>query len=78
MTVSLRVIDRGIIKLNAHFAAPSFYVVSCKVRAVIGDDAVGDAVVVYNPGYVVYHWSGLGRFNWFGFYPFGEFIHYDQ
>ena len=24
------------------------------------------------------HWSKLGRFDWFGFYPFGEFIHHDQ
>ena len=78
LTVSLRVIDRSIIELNAHVAAPKFYHVGCKVRAIIGDDAVGNAITVYNPGYKVYHWSGFGRFNWFGFYPFGEFIHHDQ
>ena len=22
--------------------------------------------------------SGFGRFNWFGFYPLGEFVHHDQ
>ena len=70
--------DGGIIELNAHVAAPSFYLVGCKVRAVIGDDVVGDAVTVYNPGYEVYPRSGLGRFNCFGFYPFGEFIYHDQ
>ena len=43
LTVCLGVIDGGIIELNAHVAAPSFYLVGCKVRAVIGDDAVGDA-----------------------------------
>ena len=54
-------IDGGIIELNAHVAAPSFYLVSCEVRAVIGDDAVGDTITVYDPGYEVYHWSGLSR-----------------
>ena len=42
-------IDGGIIELNAHVAAPSFHLVSCEVRAVIGDDAVGDTITVYNP-----------------------------
>ena len=41
LTVSLRVIDRSVIELDAHVAAPKFYLVGCKVRAVIGDDAVG-------------------------------------
>ena len=49
-----------------------------KFCAIVTDYAVGDAIMVYNPGYEVYHWSGFGRFNWFGFYPFGEFIHHDQ
>ena len=78
MTVSLRMIDRSIIELNAHVAAPKFHLVGCKVRAIVSDDAVGDAITVYNPGYEVYHWSGFGRFNWFGLYPFGEFIYHDQ
>ena len=60
------------------FLHQSFYLVGRKVCAIIRDDAVGDAVTVYDPGYEVYHWSGFGRFNWFGFYPFGEFIHHDQ
>src|SRR3954467_549936 len=34
--------------------------------------------MVDNPGYEVYHRSGFVRFNRFGFYPFGEFIHHDQ
>ena len=37
----------------------------------------GDAITVYDPGYEVYHRSGFGRFDRFGFYPFGEFIHHD-
>ena len=63
MTVCLGVIDRGVIELDAHVAAPKFYLVGCKVRAIISDDAVGDAITVYNPRYGVYHWSGFGRFN---------------
>ena len=55
----LGVIDRGKIDLNAHVAAPSFYLVGCEVGAFIGDDTVGDTVTVYDPGYEVYHWSGL-------------------
>ena len=78
MTVSFRVIDRSIIELDAHVAAPKFYLVGCKVRAVVSDDAVGDAITVYNPGYEVYHRSGFSRFDRFGFYSFGEFIHHDQ
>ena len=31
----------SIIELNAHVAAPKFHLVGCKVRAVIGHDAVG-------------------------------------
>ena len=71
-------IDKGIIDLNAHVATPSFHLVVFEVGAVISDDAVGDAITVYNPGYEVYHWSGFGRFNWFGLYPFGEFIYHEQ
>ena len=47
-------IEGGIIELNAHVATPSFYLVSCEVRGVIGDDAVGDTITVYYPGYEVY------------------------
>ena len=71
-------IDGGIIELNAHVVALSFYLASYEVRAVIDDDAVGDAIMVYNPGYEVYHRSGFCCFNRFGLYPFGEFIHHDQ
>ena len=39
---------------------------------------MGDTLAVYDPRYKVYHWSGFGHFNWFGFYPFGEFIDHDQ
>ena len=38
----------------------------------------GDTVGVYDPGYEVYYWFGFGRFDWFGFYPFGELVHHDQ
>ena len=71
-------IDGGIIELNAHVAAPEFYLVGREVRAVVSDDSVGDAITVYNPRYEVYHRSGFGRFNRFGFYSFGEFVHHDQ
>ena len=77
-TVSLWVIDGSIIELDAHVFAPEFYLVGRKVRAVIRDDAVGDAIMVYNPRYAVYHWSRFGYFNRLGLYPFGEFIHHDQ
>ena len=78
MTVCLGVIDGGIIELNAHVAAPRFYLVVREVHAIVSDDAVGDAITVYNPGYEVYHRSGFSRLDGFGFYPFGEFIHYDS
>ena len=55
-----------------------FNLVGSEVRAVISDDAVGDAIMVYNPRYEVYHRSGFSRFNRLGLYPFGEFIHHDQ
>ena len=60
------------------FFAPEFYLVGHKVRAVISDDAMGDAVTVYDLGYEVYHRSGFGCLNRLGFYPFGELIHHDQ
>ena len=63
-------IDRGVVELDAHFAAPSFYFIGCEIGAIISDDAVGDTVLVYDPGYEVYYWSGFGRFDWFGFYSF--------
>ena len=71
-------IDGGIIELNAQISTPVFHLISCEIRTVIGDDAVGDAVMVYDPGYKVYHRSRFDRFNWFGFYLFGEFMHHDQ
>ena len=78
LAVGLWVIDGSIIELDAHVFAPEFYLVGGKVCTVIGYDAVGDAITVYNPGYEVYHRSGFGRFNRLGFYPFGEFFHHDQ
>ena len=39
---------------------------------------MGGTVTVYDPGYEVYHLSGFDHFNWFGLYPFGEFIYHDQ
>ena len=60
------------------FLQPEFDLVGRKVRAVISDDAVRDAIAVYHPGYEVYHRSEFDRFNRLGFYPFGEFVHHDQ
>ena len=78
LAVSLWVIDGSIIELDAHVFAPEFYLIGRKVRAIISDDVVGDAITVYNPGYEVYHRSGFGRLSRLGFYPFGELIHHDQ
>ena len=78
LTVSLWVIDGSIIELDAHVFAPEFYLIGRKICAVIGDDVVGDAITVYDPGYKVYHRSGFGRLNKLSFYPFGELIHHDQ
>src|SRR3954468_8958737 len=71
-------IDRSIIELNAHVFAPQLYFFRGEVCAVIGDNAVGDTVTVYDPGHEVYYRSGFGRLDRRGFYPFGEFIHHDQ
>ena len=71
-------IDGSIIELDAHVFALEFYLVGREVRAIISDDAVGDAVTVYNPGNEIYHRSGFGCFHRFSLYPFGEFIHHDQ
>ena len=49
LTVCLGVIDRGVVELDAHFAAPSFHLIGCEIRAIVSDDAVGDTVMVYNP-----------------------------
>ena len=49
MTICFRVIDRGVIELNAHLAAPSFHLIGCEIGAIIGDDDVGDTIVVHNP-----------------------------
>ena len=71
-------VGRSVVELNAHFAAPSFHFIGYEIGAIISDDAVRDNVSVYDPGYEVYDWSGFGRFDWFGFYPFGELVHHDQ
>ena len=71
-------IDGSIIELDAHVFALEFYLVGREVRAVISDDAVGDAITMYNPRYEVYHRSGFGRLNRLGFYLFGELIQHDQ
>ena len=63
-------IDRGVIDLDAQISALGFHFVS--------DDAVRNTITVYDAGYEFYHRPGLGRFNWFGFYPLGEFIHHNQ
>ena len=49
LAISFWVIDGSIIELDAHVFAPEFDLVGRKVRAVISDDAVGDAVAVYDP-----------------------------
>ena len=68
----------GVIEFNTHISAPGFYLVSCEIGAVVGDDAVRNTITVHNTGYKVYHWPGFYRFNWFGLYPLSEFIHHDQ
>ena len=54
-------IDRGVIELNAQFSTPGFYFIGCEIGAVIGDDAVWNAITVHDTGYEVYHWSGFDR-----------------
>ena len=71
-------IDGGIIELDAQVSTPGFHFVGCKIGAVIGGDAVWDTITVYETGYEICHWSGFGRFNWFGLYPLSEFIYHDQ
>ena len=71
-------IYRGVIELDAQIGTPGFHFVGCEIGAVISDDAVWNTITVYDAGYKVYYWPGLGRFNWFGLYPLGEFIHHDQ
>ena len=73
LTVGLWVIDQSIIEPDAHFAAPEFYLIGREVCVVVSDDAVGDTITVYNPGYEVYH-----RSSFYPFGEFGEFIHHDQ
>ena len=53
-------------------------VIGCEIGSVIGDDVVGNTIMVHNSGYEVYHWSGFVRFNWFGLYLLSEFIYHDQ
>ena len=71
-------IYRGVIELNAQIDTPGFHLIGSEIGAVISDDAVRNTITVHNTGYEVYHWSGFGRFNWFGLYPLSEFIHHDQ
>ena len=71
-------VDGSIVDLNAHVFALEFDLFGRKVHAVISDDAAGDVVTVYNPGYEVYHRSRFGRLNRLGLYSFGEFVHHDQ
>ena len=71
-------IDGGVIELNAQITEPGFHLIGCEIGAVIGYDAVGNTVTVHNTRYELYNWSGFGRFNWFGLYPFSEFIHHEQ
>ena len=78
MPFMIRPFARSTCPFNAHVFAPEFYLAGREVRAVISDDATGDAITVYNPGYKVYHWSGFSRLNRLGFYPFGELICHDQ
>ena len=54
------------VELDAHIFAPEFNLVGREVRAVVSDDAVGDAITVYYPGYEVYHGSEFCRFNRLG------------
>jgi hypothetical protein len=56
-------IDGGVIELNRHVTAPSFYLLGCEVGAIVGDDVMGDTVAVHDPLYEVYHWSRFGHFN---------------
>ena len=54
-------IDISIVELDAHIAAPEFHLIGCKIRAIVSDDTVGDAIKVYNQRYEVYHRSGFSR-----------------
>ena len=42
-------IDGSIVELDAHVFALEFNLVGREVRAIISDDAMGDAVMVYYP-----------------------------
>ena len=44
-------IDGSIIELDAHVAALEFYLVGSEIRAIVSDDAMRDAITVYDPGY---------------------------
>ena len=48
LTICLRVIDGGVIELNAQIGALVFHLISCEIGAVIGDDAVWDTITVYD------------------------------
>src|SRR3954466_11942371 len=49
LTVSLWVIDRSIVELNAQVSAPQLYFIRGEVCAVIGDNTMGDTIMVYDP-----------------------------
>ena len=71
-------LDGGVIELNAQISTPGFHLISCKIGAVIGDDAVWNTIMVHHAGYEVYYWPRLSRFDRFGLYPLSEFIHHNQ
>ena len=71
-------VDGGVIELNAQVSTLGFHFIGYEIGAVIGDDAVWDAITMHDTGYEVYHWSGFGRFKWFGLYPHSELIYHDQ
>ena len=64
--------------LNAQISTPSFYLIGHKVRTVVSNDTTQDTIMVHHAGYEVYNWSGLGHFDWFGFYPLSEFVDHNQ
>ena len=69
---------RGVIELDAEISTLGFHLIGCEIGAVVSDNVVWNTIMVHNAGYKIYHRPGFGRFNRFGFYPLGEFIHHDQ
>ena len=70
----MRVIDRSIIELDAHVAAPQFYLVGCKVRAVVGDDAVGNPEAAHETLDELDCGASWDSADGFHFCPLGEFV----